>query len=101
MRTTSSWENFACYLPEVTPEIIRSTRENNEAASSSNPENDMRDVVKYCFDNNPNDILTWKRILHACVAADEVTVARKILDEHTSKLRLKNKNEYWYKSPIF
>lgn len=85
MRTTSSWENFACYLPEVTPEIIKTTRENNKAASRSNPENDMRDVVKYCFDDKPNDI-TWKTILRACLAADEVAVARQILDEHTSKL---------------
>ena len=84
-RTASNWENFACCLPGVTPEIIRSTYENNKAASRSNPENDMRDVVNYCFDNNPNDIM-WEKIHSACLAAGEVDIASQILDEHRGKL---------------
>ena len=86
MRTTSSWKKFACCLPKVTPEIVnRSSCENKEEASSSNPDNDMKDIVQYCFDNNSNDI-TWEKILHACLEADEVAVARKILDDNSGKL---------------
>ena len=44
----------------------------------------MRDVVQYCLDKNPQ--ITWITVITAAMSANEVAVARHILDKHSGKV---------------
>ena len=76
--TAGTWEQFVCYLPNMTPDIITGIKERG-----SIEEETMSAVAQYCLDNNPD--ITWKKVINALLDANEATVARNILDEHSGR----------------
>ena len=72
--TAGTWEQFVCYLPNVTQDIITGIKE-----KGSIEEDTMSAVAQHCLDNNPN--ITWKKVINALLDANEATVARNVLDK--------------------
>ena len=76
--TAGTWEQFVCYLPNMTQDIITGIKERG-----SIEEDTMSAVAQHCLDNNPD--ITWKRVINALLDANEAAVARNVLDKHSGK----------------
>uniref|UniRef100_A0A1X7VAZ1 Death domain-containing protein n=1 Tax=Amphimedon queenslandica TaxID=400682 RepID=A0A1X7VAZ1_AMPQE len=71
-----TWEQFVCCLPKMTQDMIAGIKER-----VSKEENIMSAIAQHCFDNNPD--ITWRNLIDALLDANEVTVARNVLDKHS------------------
>ncbi|XP_019860025.1 PREDICTED: uncharacterized protein LOC105314953 [Amphimedon queenslandica] len=77
--TAGTWEQFVCYLPNVTQDVIvgiKQSMEENEAR----PSNYIDAVAQYCH-SNPH--ITWRNICIALLSSNEVTLARQIFEKHS------------------
>ena len=74
--TAGTWEQFVCCLPKMTQDIIAGIKE-----GVSKEENTISAIAQHCFDNNPD--ITWRNVIDALLDANEVTVARNVLDKHS------------------
>ena len=72
----------------MTPDIITRIRERG-----SIEEDTMSAVAQHCLDNNPD--ITWRKVINALLDANEVTVARNVLDEHSGRRILCSCDNYF------
>ena len=87
--TAGTWEQFVCCLPNMTQDIITGIKERG-----SIEEDTMSAVAQHCLDNNPD--ITWKKVINALLDADEATVARNVLDEHSGIKILCSYDNYFF-----
>uniref|UniRef100_A0A1X7TQA5 Death domain-containing protein n=1 Tax=Amphimedon queenslandica TaxID=400682 RepID=A0A1X7TQA5_AMPQE len=71
-----TWEQFACYLLNVSHDVITGIRETEKVGDTV-----WNAVAQRCLDNNPD--ITWRKVIDALLDANEVTVARIVLDDHS------------------
>ena len=43
-------------------------------------------VAQHCLDNNPD--ITWRKVIDALLDANETTIARNVLDDHSGNIIL-------------
>uniref|UniRef100_A0A1X7V7U1 Death domain-containing protein n=1 Tax=Amphimedon queenslandica TaxID=400682 RepID=A0A1X7V7U1_AMPQE len=77
--TAGTWEQFVCYLPNVTQDVIVGIKQNVEE-NEAGPFNCI-DAVAQCCHSNPH--LTWRNICIALLSSNEVTLARQIFEKHS------------------
>ena len=77
--TAGTWEQFVCYLPNMTQDIITGIKERG-----SIKEDTMSAVAQHCLDNNPN--ITWRKVIDALLDANEKYLCHHILEEETGKI---------------
>uniref|UniRef100_A0A1X7T2B2 Death domain-containing protein n=1 Tax=Amphimedon queenslandica TaxID=400682 RepID=A0A1X7T2B2_AMPQE len=73
-----TWEQFICYLPNVTQDIIVGIKQNVKENEVS--PNGINAVAQHC--RNIPDI-TWRSICIALLSSNEVTLARQIFEKHS------------------
>ena len=78
--TAGTWEQFVCYLPNMTQEVITDIKWREE---ETNPSHFITAVAQHCIDSNSD--MTWKDITIALLSANEFAVASKIMEEHAGK----------------
>ena len=64
--TAGTWEQFVCFLPNMTQEIITDIKQREE---ETNPSHFITAVAQQFMDSNPD--ITWKDITIALVSANE------------------------------
>ena len=75
--TAGTWEQFVCCLPNMTQEVITDIKQ-REKGEETSPSHDMSAIAQHCIDNNPD--ITWRRIIDALLDANEIVIARQVLD---------------------
>ena len=73
--TAGTWEQFVCCLPKMTQDIIAGIKESVERREHYSA------IAQHCFDNNPD--ITWRKVIDALLDANEVTIARNVLEKHS------------------
>ena len=79
--TAGTWEQFICYLPKMTQDVIVGIKQNVEENETS-PSYGIDAVAQHC-QNIPD--ITWRSICIALISSNEVTLARQIFEKHSSK----------------
>ena len=77
-----TWEQFACYLPNMSQDFITGIREMEKVEDTV-----QSAVAQRCLDNNPD--MTWRKVIDALLDANETTVARNVLDDHLGNILIK------------
>uniref|UniRef100_A0A1X7T1L7 Uncharacterized protein n=1 Tax=Amphimedon queenslandica TaxID=400682 RepID=A0A1X7T1L7_AMPQE len=80
--TASTWEQFVCYFPDMTQDIIIEIKQRKTKEADA-----MSDIAQYCLDNTD---ITWRKVIDALLDANEVIVARNVLDKHSGTSSSKN-----------
>ncbi|XP_019850302.1 PREDICTED: uncharacterized protein LOC109581026 [Amphimedon queenslandica] len=73
-----TWEQFICYLPNVTQDFIVGIKQN--AKENEVSPNSIDAVAQHC-QNIPD--ITWRSICIALLSSNEVTLARQIFEKHS------------------
>uniref|UniRef100_A0A1X7UGM1 Uncharacterized protein n=1 Tax=Amphimedon queenslandica TaxID=400682 RepID=A0A1X7UGM1_AMPQE len=74
--TAGTWEQFVCYLPNVTQEVISNINQKEEVEDAEHIDS-VSAVAQCCLDNNSE--ITWKIIVMSLLDAKECILTKQIL----------------------